>query len=72
MEKKLDEQLETEENKGSPDIDDLLKEEIKSIKSELNKKPEVRRFQAIESGANGIVFIKTTVRIRNQKFIHFQ
>ncbi|KAL0276557.1 UNVERIFIED_CONTAM: hypothetical protein PYX00_004116 [Menopon gallinae] len=43
------------------DIELSLEKELESIKSEENSKRDVKRFQVAESGANGIVFIKTTV-----------
>ncbi|EEB14693.1 thump domain containing protein, putative [Pediculus humanus corporis] len=51
-----------ENNKQNDSIEDELQKEIESIKSKFNKKIEERRFQAIQSGANGIVFIRSTVK----------
>ncbi|KAK6640940.1 hypothetical protein RUM44_012638 [Polyplax serrata] len=54
-------ELEADEGNDNVDIDESIKREVESIKAMMNKKPEARRFQAVESGAKGIVFIRTTV-----------
>lgn len=68
----LNQQVEPEKEKESEevkqdaedDIDSCLAKEVESIKAEVNKTPETRRFQSVESGANGIVFIRSSVSMK--------
>lgn len=55
-------QTEPEETeKLSEDVDASLEEELAALKAESKAPSGQRRFQVVDSGVNGIVFIKTTV-----------
>lgn len=45
------------------EIEIALSKELHSLKAERNKLPSLRRFQAVDSGANNCIFIQTTVSI---------
>jgi len=43
------------------EIETALSKELNALKAERNKLPSMRRFQAVDSGANNCIFIQTTV-----------
>lgn len=49
------------QNESEDEIETALSKELDSLKAERNKLPSMRRFQAIDSGANNCIFIQTTV-----------
>ena len=54
------------------EIETALSKELDSLKAERNKLPSMRRFQAVDSGANNCIFIQTTVSILSDFVIYSQ
>lgn len=49
------------ESEDEPDIGDLLKREVDSIKKDSQKSLKHKRFQVVETGASNCIFIKTNL-----------
>jgi hypothetical protein len=49
------------QNESEDEIENVLSKELDSLRAERNKLPSMRRFQAVDSGANNCIFIQTTV-----------
>jgi len=54
------------------EIETALSKELDSLRAERNKLPSMRRFQAVDSGANNCIFIQTTVSIVSDFVIYSQ
>ncbi|CAH0407811.1 unnamed protein product [Chilo suppressalis] len=49
------------ESEDEPDIGDLLKKEVESMKKDSQKSLKHKRFQVVETGASNCIFIKTNL-----------